>query len=180
MFCFRLSVISSHSVIPALGRDLSKPEAVAYLRLMKSPCVYILARAAYSTLYVGVTSDLSKRMTAHSQGLYEGFTKRYGIKLLVYYEMHQTMEAAIAREKRLKRWRRAWKYRIIEDMNPEWRNLFDPASGAVLPGSGRRTASRGRSYAQWAKLIYGQIPPFGGMTDFCRHPGFSHSRLSSG
>ena len=98
---------------------------------MKNPCVYLLASDPYGTLYIGVTSDLANRMAAHVQGLYEGFTKKYGIKLLVYYEFHETMEAAIAREKLLKRWERPWKYRIIEQMNPEWQNLFDPKTGEI-------------------------------------------------
>ncbi len=98
---------------------------------MKQPAVYILARDAYGTFYVGVTSNLHKRMVEHTQGLIEGFTKKYGIKMLVYYEMHESMEAAIAREKLLKRWNRAWKYRLIEQMNPEWRNLFNPETGEI-------------------------------------------------
>jgi len=73
-------------------------------------------------------------MAEHSQGLVEGFTKKYRIKLLVYYEMFDTMEAAIAREKKLKRWNRNWKYRLIEDMNPQWRNLFDPVTGEISFG----------------------------------------------
>ena len=101
---------------------------------MKDPCVYILASKPYGTLYTGVTSDLHGRMAEHTQGLFEGFTKKYGIKLLVYYEMHETMEAAIRREKRLKRWNRAWKYRIIEQMNPQWLNLFDEPSGEITLG----------------------------------------------
>ncbi len=102
---------------------------------MKRPCVYILASKPYGTLYVGVSSDLNNRMAQHAQGLIDGFTKKYGIKLLVYYEMHATMDAAIAREKLLKRWRREWKYRIIEQMNPEWRDLFDRETGEIGFGS---------------------------------------------
>jgi putative endonuclease len=102
---------------------------------MKRPCVYILASKPYGTLYAGVTSDLHQRMAQHEQGLIEGFTKKYDIKLLVYYEMHAMLDAAIAREKLLKRWRREWKYRIIEQMNPEWRNLFDPQTGEIDFGS---------------------------------------------
>ena len=101
---------------------------------MFSPCVYILASIAYGTLYIGVTSDLHARMAQHSQGLFDGFTKKYDVKLLVYFEMHETMDAAIQREKQLKRWRRAWKYRIIEQMNPEWLNLFDPETGEIAFG----------------------------------------------
>jgi len=102
---------------------------------MKCPCVYILASKPYGTLYVGVTSDLHTRMAQHDQGVIEGFTKKYGIRTLVYYEMHESMEHAIAREKLLKRWRREWKYRLIEQMNPEWQNLFDPRTGEIAFGS---------------------------------------------
>jgi putative endonuclease len=104
-------------------------------RTMKRPCVYILASKPYGTLYVGVTSDIAQRMAQHQQGLIEGFTKKYSIKTLVYYEMHDVMDTAIAREKRLKRWRREWKYRIIEQMNPTWVNLFDVQTGAIAFGS---------------------------------------------
>ena len=97
----------------------------------KIPSVYILASARNGTLYVVVTSDLHQRMAAHEQGLIEGFPKRYGVKMLVYYEMHESMPDAIAREKRLKRWNRMWKLRLIEQTNPEWSNLFDPASGEI-------------------------------------------------
>lgn len=99
---------------------------------MKRPAVYLLASAPFSTLYVGVTSDLYLRMAQHAQGLFEGFTKRYGIKTLVYYEFHLTMADAIAREKRLKKWNRAWKYRLVEETNPQWCNLFDAATGEIF------------------------------------------------
>ncbi|ADJ24088.1 Excinuclease ABC C subunit domain protein [Hyphomicrobium denitrificans ATCC 51888] len=102
---------------------------------MKRPCVYILASKPYGTLYVGVTSDLPHRMAQHDQGLIDGFTKKYRVKTLVYYEMHETMDAAIVREKRLKRWQRTWKYRLIEQMNPEWSNLVDAATGEIEFGS---------------------------------------------
>ncbi len=101
---------------------------------MKHPCVYILASKKYGTFYIGVTSDLHDRMAEHDQGLIEGFTKKYGIKMLVYYEHHETMDAAIKREKLLKRWRREWKYRLIEQMNPDWQNLYDPATGEIAFG----------------------------------------------
>ena len=108
---------------------------MCYDNVMKSPCVYILASKAYGTLYIGVSSDLNTRMAQHDQGLYDGFTKKYGIKQLVYCEFHDTMTAAIRREKLIKRWRREWKYRLIEQMNPEWRNLFDPKTGEIAFGS---------------------------------------------
>ena len=98
---------------------------------VKQPCVYILASKRGGVLYIGVTSDLAHRMTEHSQGLIAGFTRRHGIKHLVYYEMHVTMDEAITREKRLKEWQRAWKVRLIETMNPEWRDLFDPETGEI-------------------------------------------------
>ncbi len=105
---------------------------------MKRPCVYILASKPYGTIYVGVTSDLAHRMAQHDQGLIDGFTKKYNIKMLVYYEMHDSMDGAILREKKLKRWRREWKYRLIEQMNPERRNLFDPITGEIAFGSADR------------------------------------------
>ncbi len=107
---------------------------------MKQPCVYILVNRPHGTFYVGVTSTLTERMVQHTQGLFDGFTKKYGIKMLVYYEMHETMESAIAREKVLKRWHRGWKVRLVEQMNPDWRNLFDPATGEVSFGAADREA----------------------------------------
>ena len=87
------------------------------------PCVYILARASHSTLYTGVTSNLLARIHQHRGGVMDGFTKRYGIKRLVCFEIHNTMESAILREKRIKRWSRAWKYGLIHKDNPTWRDL---------------------------------------------------------
>jgi putative endonuclease len=108
----------------------------------KCPCVYILASRRNGTLYIGVTSDLSNRISLHKQDLIEGFTRKYRVHLLVYYETHPTMEAAIRRETQLKKWRRLWKIRLIESMNPEWIDLFDEATGEVLDGpadAARRT-----------------------------------------
>lgn len=93
-----------------------------------------LASRRNGTLYTGVTSDLHGRVSLHKQDLIEGFTKKYGVHVLVYYEMHDTMEAAIRREKQIKEWKRAWKIRLIESMNPEWLDLFDERTGAVLDG----------------------------------------------
>ncbi|MES0384633.1 MAG: GIY-YIG nuclease family protein [Hyphomicrobium sp.] len=98
---------------------------------MKQPCVYILASKPNGVLYIGVTSGLNGRMGKHDQGIIEGFTRRYGIKKLVYYEFHENMNDAIRREKQMKEWRRAWKVRLIESVNPEWRNLFDPDTGEI-------------------------------------------------
>ena len=90
----------------------------------KQPAVYILASGRNGTLYIGVTSDLTKRIWAHNNDLIEGFTKRYNIHQLVYYEMHSDMLSAISREKQLKKWKRAWKLAIIERTNPDWRDLW--------------------------------------------------------
>ena len=87
------------------------------------PVVYILADKPYGTLYIGVTSDLASRIEAHRKDCVEGFTKRYGVHTLVYFEVHEEMYEAIQREKRLKKWNRAWKIRLIEEMNPEWKDL---------------------------------------------------------
>jgi putative endonuclease len=87
--------------------------------------VYILAKARNSTFYVGVTSDLVKRVWEHKNEVVDGFTKKYGIKMLVYYEVYDDAENAIKREKRLKKWNRSFKMRVIEEMNPEWKDLYD-------------------------------------------------------
>jgi putative endonuclease len=90
----------------------------------KEPAVYIMASRRNGTLYVGVTSDLVKRGYQHRDGSVEGFTKRHDVHLLVYFEMHATMEAAITREKQLKKWNRRWKLELIEAGNPDWRDLW--------------------------------------------------------
>jgi putative endonuclease len=101
---------------------------------VKTPYVYILTSKRNGTLYVGVTSDLAHRMVQHKQGLIEGFTKRYKVHHLVYYEMHETMPEAVRREKQIKEWKRLWKIRLIESMNPEWIELFDEQTGETLSG----------------------------------------------
>lgn len=90
----------------------------------KQPCVYILASKRNGTLYIGVTSNLAKRIFEHRNHLVDGFTKRYKVEKLVWYETHETMESAISREKQLKKWNRTWKLRIIEAGNPHWHGLF--------------------------------------------------------
>jgi len=90
----------------------------------RSPAVYILASAKNGTLYIGVTSDLVQRVWQHREHLTDGFTDRYEVDRLVWYEMHETMESAILREKRLKKWNREWKIRLIGRTNPEWRDLW--------------------------------------------------------
>ncbi len=91
----------------------------------KQPCVYILASQQNGTLYIGVTSDVVRRGCEHRNDLVEGFTKKYQVHRLVHYEMHGDMISAIAREKQLKKWNRAWKIRLIEQMNPMWRDLWE-------------------------------------------------------
>ena len=91
---------------------------------MKMPCVYMLASKRNGTLYVGATSDLVQRVWQHRNDLAAGFTKRYGVHLLVWYEVHETMESAILREMALKKRNRAWKIRLIEEANPAWRDRY--------------------------------------------------------
>ena len=91
---------------------------------MMVPCVYILSSKRNGTLYIGVTSDLVQRVWQHKNDFVDGFTKRYGVHNLVWYEVHDTMESAITREKALKKWYRAWKLRLIEESNPSWRDLY--------------------------------------------------------
>ena len=91
---------------------------------MKQPCVYILANRYHGTLYVGVTSDLLKRVWEHKSDLADGFTQRYRIHDLVWFEQHDSMEFAIGRERALKEWKRAWKIDLIEKDNPGWRDLY--------------------------------------------------------
>ncbi len=92
---------------------------------MKQPCVYLLASSRNGTLYIGVTSDLLKRISEHRNGAVAGFTKSYAVHRIVYFEQHATMETAITREKQLKKWNRAWKIRLIEESNPQWRDLYE-------------------------------------------------------
>ena len=95
----------------------------------KQPATYILASRRNGTLYIGVTSDLVGRIWQHRNHVVSGFSHRYGIKLLVSYELHETMDSAITREKRLKQWERAWKVRLIETSNPYWNDLWTDITG---------------------------------------------------
>jgi putative endonuclease len=104
----------------------------------KQPAVYIMASRRDGTLYVGVTSDLVKRIYEHKNNLADGFTKRYGVHTLVYYELHGEMIEAIRREKQIKKWNRQWKVELIETDNPEWKDLWpeiigDEETGLPLP-----------------------------------------------
>ena len=87
--------------------------------------VYILASRRNGTLYVGMTDDLARRIWLHRTGAIPGFTKRYGVRMLVWYEQHEARESAFVRERQIKKWNRAWKLQIIEKMNPTWRDLWN-------------------------------------------------------
>ena len=91
----------------------------------REPAVYIITNQPKGTLYIGVTSNLPSRIWNHKQRTVEGFAKRYGLDQLVWYEYHDEMEQAILREKRLKKWERPWKLRLVHESNPEWRDLFE-------------------------------------------------------
>jgi len=112
------------------GNDVGYVPCVLALRYVgdprvrtRQPAVYILASKRNGTVYIGVTSDLGKRLSQHQNGMSDSFTKEYGVHMLVYNELHQTMVDAIRREKRLKKWNRAWKLELIEKVNPDWRDL---------------------------------------------------------
>ena len=90
----------------------------------KQPAVYILASKRNGTLYTGVTSDLVKRVWGHKNDMVEGFTKRYSVHTLGWYELHESMESAILKEKRIKEWKRIWKLQLIESDNPNWQDLY--------------------------------------------------------
>ena len=91
----------------------------------RQPCVYLLASKRNGTLYLGVTSNLLQRVWQHKTGALDGFTKKYQVHSLVWYELHPTMESAIRREKQIKSWRRAWKVRLISESNPDWQDLYE-------------------------------------------------------
>ena len=99
----------------------------------RQPAVYILASGRNGTLYIGVTSDLVRRGFQHKSHSVPGFSEKYDVDQLVFYELHGDMEHAIEREKRLKKWNRAWKVRLIEERNPEWLDLWPDILGS--PGS---------------------------------------------
>lgn len=95
----------------------------------KQPAVYILANKRNGTLYTGVTSDLIQRIWQHKNGEIDGFTKKYGVHILVYFELFESMYDAIAREKAIKKWKREWKLSLIEIKNPYWRDLWNEIIG---------------------------------------------------
>jgi putative endonuclease len=115
--------LKNHNLGPD-GRPCSEDRSRIEVTI-KEPCVYILASKRNGTLYVGVTSDIGKRVWEHKNDVVDGFTSRYGVHLLVYVEPHDTMEAAMTREKQIKKWRRAWKLELVEERNPQWRDLYE-------------------------------------------------------
>ena len=92
---------------------------------MNSYYVYIMASKRNGTLYVGVTNDLIERVDQHKNDIIEGFTKRYKVHILVYFEETSDVKAAISREKQIKKWNRAWKLKLIESKNPDWKDLYE-------------------------------------------------------
>jgi putative endonuclease len=105
--------------LPGLTRQSMMPSA------MTDYWIYILTNVPRGTLYVGVTNDLIRRAFEHREGSVKGFTARYGIKMLVYFERHESPSAALQREKNIKHWSRAWKLQLVESLNPKWRDLYD-------------------------------------------------------
>ena len=95
----------------------------------RSPCVYMLASQRNGTLYLGVTSDLLRRLWQHRNGEVDGFTRDHSVHRLVWFEQHDTMLSAITREKQLKKWKRDWKLRLIEEGNPYWHDLWEQICG---------------------------------------------------
>jgi putative endonuclease len=109
---------------PGHGRACPGHPRLAYTSDMPGGFVYIVSNRRDGILYVGVTSDLSKRTTQHREGLIAGFTRRHNLKTLVYYEQFDDIRVAIQRERTMKQWPRAWKVRLIHGFNPEWRDLY--------------------------------------------------------
>lgn len=96
---------------------------------MKDYYVYMMASKRNGTLYTGMTNNLIRRVYEHKEGVFEGFTKKYGVKLLVWYEQTNEVEAAIKREKNIQAWKREWKLRLIEEFNPDWNDLYLEIAG---------------------------------------------------
>jgi len=115
--------------IPAFAGMTRRGAFTGIVARMKQPCVYLLTNDRNGTLYIGVTSDLIQRIWQHKEGVVDGFSKKYGLKMLVWFELHSTMESAIAKEKAMKEWKRGWKLELIEKANPEWRDLYEDLLG---------------------------------------------------
>ncbi|MBC7955737.1 MAG: GIY-YIG nuclease family protein [Cytophagales bacterium] len=99
--------------------------------MSKAYCVYLLASARNGTLYIGATSDLVQRVHQHKTGAADGFTKKHGVQLLVWFEQHESASAMVTRERQLKEWKRAWKVELIEQTNPMWRDLYGDILGSA-------------------------------------------------
>ena len=127
--------------LSGLLQVLSLDGALTLPQLPKQPCVHLLANKPNGTLYIGVTGSLFDRMVVHREGFIDGFTKKYNVHRLVYYEMHATMGEAIRREKQLKKRKRLWKLRLIEQMNPTWSDLFDEENGIAEREGGQDRSS---------------------------------------
>ncbi len=130
---------------------------------MKKFYVYILCSKRNGTLYTGITSDIVKRVYEHKHGLVEGFTKKYNVHHLVWYEIHESAESAIVREKQIKKWKRAWKLKIIEKENPQWIDLYKSIREySWIPASAGMTflkmlpAYAGTSFAEPAPVKTGE------------------------
>lgn len=109
----------------ATGPVFGRTRLLAQSNAMSAYWVYILTNKPRSTLYIGVTRDLVRRTYEHRENLVKGFTQRYGLKMLVYFEKFDTPQAAIQREKNIKHWSRVWKLQLVEAMNPQWRDLYN-------------------------------------------------------
>ncbi|MBI4284433.1 MAG: GIY-YIG nuclease family protein [Chloroflexi bacterium] len=112
----------------SLHRDTIRAETTPLVILAKPVLVYILASRRNGTLYIGVTNDLIRRVYEHKSDFIKGFTEKYGVHMLVYYEECDSAESAFRREKQLKVWHRKWKIRLIEEKNPEWQDLYEEVS----------------------------------------------------
>ena len=117
------------------------------MSIERQPCVYLLASDRNGTLYVGVTSNLVARTWQHREHAIHGFTDRYDVTRLVWYEMHDTMEAALVREKRIKKWNRAWKLALIDGLNPSWRDLWPDINGQIPTARSMDSRLRGNDCA---------------------------------
>ena len=122
-------------MFPGEGRG---PGAEGCKNMEKAGYVYIMASGKNRTIYTGVTSDLAKRVWEHREGVVAGFTKKYGCKLLVWFEAHEDLQEARRRELQIKEWKRAWKIRLIEEQNLDWDDLYPSLFGAGDAGPGPR------------------------------------------
>src|SRR5437660_7468498 len=112
-------------LVPAIHDSVARRSSPSHCSAMKDAWVYIVTNRPNGTLYTGVTSNISRRAWEHREGLVDGFTKRYGLKQLVYIERYEDIRDAIQREKTIKHYPRAWKVRLILQSNPEWNDLYE-------------------------------------------------------